>query len=162
MDYSKSIMLYQDEPEYGLLLKLIIIVPPAILLATSIGLSKAGESSGSLAMLFEFIFITFLFWVIFPRSFRIYEDHISIKLGGPFAVNTGFDTITSITVTNRQTLSVNFATRITKDYVEIVKTKGLSIAITPKNNAEFVENANRSLTQWRNTRERMNPKKSKL
>ncbi len=47
--------------------------------------------------------------------------------------------------------SVNFVTRITRSYVEIVKRKGLSIAITPTANDSFVENANRALEQWLKT-----------
>ncbi len=51
-------------------------------------------------------------------------------------------------ITNRTGLTVNFVTRITKSYVEIVKKKGWSIAITPTDNDLFVENANRTFEQW--------------
>lgn len=36
VNYSKSVLLYQDEPAYGLLLKLIILIVPVALLAASI------------------------------------------------------------------------------------------------------------------------------
>jgi hypothetical protein len=43
---------------------------------------------------------------------------------------------------------VNLVTRITKNYVKIVKKKGMSIAITPADNESFVEKANLALSQW--------------
>ncbi len=71
-----------------------------------------------------------------------------IVLGGPFSVKVGFDKIKMIGITSRLTLSVNFVTKLTKNYVEIAKKRGLSIAITPGDNDLFVENANRALSQW--------------
>jgi hypothetical protein len=162
MDYSKSLLLYQDEPEYGLLFKLIIIVPLTVLLAAFIYLGRMGESAGAVALLVEFIIFIFTFWAVFPRSYQVYEDHIRIKLGGPFSVGIGFDMVKTITVTSRQTLSVNLVTRLTKSYVEIAKKKGLSIAITPRNEYAFVENANRALNQWIKTHDSINPNKPTL
>ena len=144
--------MYQDEPAYGSLLKLIIVIVPVGLLAASIYLWSSGESSGGLALLAEVFFIGLIFWVVFPRRYQIYEDHLRIVLGGPFAVKIGFDRITTIEVTSRMALAVNFATRITKTYVRIVKKNGLSIAITPKSNDLFVDNANRASSQWARTR----------
>jgi len=73
---------------------------------------------------------------------------VRIVLGGPFSAKVRFDKIKTIEVTSRQSLSINFVTRITGSYVEIVKKKGLSIAITPRASDLFVENANRALSQW--------------
>ena len=152
MNYSKGLLLYQDEPAYGLLLKLIIVIVPAGLLVASIYLWSSGESAGSLSLLAETLIILLIFWVVFPRRYQIYEDHLRIVLGGPLAVKIGFDKITAIEVTSRTSLTVNFVTKVTKTYVRIVKKKGLSIAITPKSNDLFVDNANRALSQWARTR----------
>lgn len=145
-------MLYQDEPAYGLLLKLIIVMVPVILLAASIYLWSSGEKSDGLALLAEAFFIGLIFWVIFPRRYQVYEDRLRIVLGGPFAVNIGFEQIKIIEVTSRMALTVNFATKMTKAYVRIVKKHGLSIAITPKSNESFVDNANRALREWIRTK----------
>jgi len=56
-----------------------------------------------------------------------------------------------VRITSRTGLTINFVTRITKNYVEIVKKRGWSIAITPTDNDTFVENANRALGQWLKT-----------
>ena len=148
MSYSKSVLLHQDKPAYGLLLKLIVVIVPGALLVGSIYLWFFGENSGSLAMLAEAFFIGLVFWIIFPRRYEVYEDHLRIVLGGTFAVKIGFDRITAIEVTSRMGLTINFVTSVTKTYVRIVKRKGLDIAITPKSNDSFEENANLALGQW--------------
>lgn len=148
MSYSKSLLLYEDEPAYGSLLKPIIVIVPVGLLAVSIYLWLSGENAGGLALLAESFFIGLIFWVVFPRRYQIYEDHLRIMLGGPVAVKIGFDKIETIGITSRLTFSVNFVTKFTKSYVEIAKKRGLSIAITPRDNDLFVENASRALSQW--------------
>ena len=148
MNYSKNLLLYQDEPVYGLFMKLIIVVIPVAMLVGSIYLFSSGNNADGLALLFELIIIGLIFWVVFPRRYQVYEDHLRIVLGGPFSVKVGFDKIKTIGVTSRQTLSINFVTKLTKNYVEIAKKRGLSIAITPGDNDLFVENANRALSQW--------------
>src|SRR4030043_283365 len=114
MSYSKSLLLYQDEPAYGLLLNLIIVIVPAGCLAASVYLWSSGENAGGLALLAESFFIGLIFWVVFPRRYQIYEDHLRIVLGGPFIVKIGFDRITAIEVTSKMALTVNFVTRVTK------------------------------------------------
>ncbi|MFC1928458.1 PH domain-containing protein [Chloroflexota bacterium] len=147
MQYSKSILLYKDKPTYGLLLKLILIIPVAFLLG-SLYLYLSGDLSGSLALLIGALLSGLIFWFVFPREYQIYEDHLRIVLGSPFSVKVGFQNIKTIRITNRTGLTINFVTRITRSYVEIVKKKGLTIAITPTDNDPFVENANRALEQW--------------
>ena len=148
MNYSRSVLLYQDEPAYGLLLKLIIVIVPLALLSTSIYIFSSGDNSGGLASLVETFIISFIFWIVFPRRYQVYEDHVRIVLGGPFSVKVGFVKIEAIRVTSRFIFSINFVTRLTKSYVEIAKKRGMSIAITPRDNNSFVENANRAMSQW--------------
>lgn len=140
-------------------MKLIIVLMPAIFLAASIYVWSLGDTSGGLALLVEAFIIGLIFWVVFPRKYQVYEDHVRIVLGGPFSVKVWFDRIKTIEVTSRLSFSVNFVTRITRSHVAIVKKKGLSIAITPRANDSFVENANRALSQWVNTSGRVEPAK---
>ena len=138
-------------------MKLIIAIMPAIFLAASIYVWSLGDTSGSLALLVEAFIIGLIFWVVFPRKYQVYEDHVRIVLGGTFSVKVGFDKIKAIGVTSRLSFSVNFVTKVTRSYVEIVKKKGLSIAITPRANDLFVGNANRALSQWVKTSGKVEP-----
>lgn len=148
MRYSKGLVLYQDEPVCGLFLKLIIVVVPLSLLATSIYLAYSGESEGALALLVETFIVSFIFLAVFPRRYQVFEDHLRIVLGGPFSVKASFDNIKAVEVTSKLNFGVNFATRMTGSYVQIALKKGLSINITPRDNNLFVENANRALAEW--------------
>jgi len=147
LQYSKSILLYQDKPTYGLLLKLILMVPAAFL-GGSLYLYLSGDVSGSLALLPGALISGLIFWFVFPREYQVYEDHLRIVMGGPFSVKVGFRNIKAVRITSGTGLTINFVTKITRGYVEIVKKKGWSIAITPTDNNSFVENANRALEQW--------------
>ena len=149
--YSKSMLLHEDEPEYGSVLKLVMFIVPVMLVGLGIQLWSSGENEGALVLLFEALFVSLIFWFVFPRRYQVYEDHLRIVLGGQLAVKIGFKQITTIEVTNKTALTVNFATRITRSYVRIVKKTGLGIAITPKSNESFVENANRALVEWSKT-----------
>ena len=147
VNYSQSVLLYQDKPKYGLPLKLILIIP-VILLASSIYLWFTGDALGSLALLTEAFIIGLILWFVLPREYRVYENHLRIVLGGPFSVKVGFQNIETIRITSRLSFTVNFTTTITRSYVEIVIKKGMNIAITPTDDESFVEKANLALSQW--------------
>jgi Bacterial PH domain len=147
MNYSQSVLLYQDKPKYGLLMKLILIIPVG-LLASSIYLWSTGDTFVSLILLIEAFIIGLILWFVLPREYQIYENHLRIVLGVPFSVKVGFQSIETIRITSRLALTVNFTTTITRSYVEIVIRKGMSIAITPTDKESFVEKANSALSQW--------------
>jgi hypothetical protein len=148
VDYSKRILLYQEQVTYGLYLKLIVMVLPAALVTASLYLWSSGENTGGLTLLTEAVFISLIFLAIFPRKYQVYENHLRIVLGGPFSVKIGFDRITRIEITSKTALTVNLVTRIAKTYVIIVRKRGIGIAITPSSNRDFVENANRAFSEW--------------
>ena len=150
MDYSQSVLLHQDKPEYGLLMKLILIIPVA-LLGSSIYLWSSGDTFVGITLLTEAVIIGLILWFVLPREYQVYENHLRIVLGGPFSVKIGFHNIENIGITNRFALSVNFATRVTRSYVEIVIKKGMTIAITPADYESFVEKANQALSRWAKT-----------
>ena len=152
MRYSKGLMLYEDEPGWGLFLKMIIILAPSALLISSYYLFSKGETEGGQVLLLEAFIIGIIFLSVFARSYRVYEDHLRIVLGGPFSIKIGLDKIKSVEVTSKQHFSANFSTRMTGKYVAIIMKKGITIAITPKDNEQFVENANLALSELAKTR----------
>ena len=152
MRYSKGLMLYEDEPGWGLFLKMIIILAPSALLIYSYYLFSKGETEGGQVLLLEAFIIGIIFLSVFARSYRVYEDHLRIVLGGPFSIKIGLDKIKSVEVTSKQHFSANFSTRMTGKYVAIIMKKGITIAITPKDNEQFVENANLALSELAKTR----------
>jgi hypothetical protein len=156
MDYSQSVLLYQDKPKYGLVLKLVLIIP-VILLASGIYLWSTGDAIVTLALLTEAVIIGLIFWFVLPREYRVYENHLRIVLGGPFSVKVGFQNIETIRITSRLSFNIHFTTAVTRSYVEIAIKKGMSIAITPTDDKSFVEKANLALSQWVKTNSWIEP-----
>jgi Bacterial PH domain len=150
MDYSQGILLYQDKPRYGLLLKIVLIVP-VVLLGSGIYLWSTGDTFLSLPLLIEAFVIGLVFWFVFPREYQVYDNHLRIVLGKPFSLKVGFQNIETIRITSRFSFTINFATRIARSYVEIAVKKGMSIAITPTDGESFIDKANQALSQWAKT-----------
>ncbi len=150
MNYSKSVLLYQDKPTYGLILRLVLMIVPVGLLGGSIYLFLSGRNTDAIVLLAEAFIVGSIFCFILPRRYQVYEDHLRIVLGGPISVKIGFDQIEAIKMASRFTLSVNYVTRFTKNFVEINRNRGMNIAITPGDNDLFVENANEALNHWTN------------
>jgi len=132
----------------------LILVFPIVLIAASTYFGATGAASDSLGLLAVGLMIGVTYWLIFPREYQVYQDHLRIVLGGPFSVRVGFHNVKAIRITGSSSLSVNFVTRITRTYVEIAKKKGISVAITPSAAEPFVEAANRALDRWTQTRSR--------
>ena len=147
MSYTTN-LLYEDEPA-GSLFKIIFAIVLLALLSAGLYVWSIGSSSGgAVLLLVETIVIASIFWFVLPRGYQVYEDHLRIELGGPFKVKIGFDQISAIEITNKVGFTIHFTTTVAKTYVKIVKKKGLSIMITPKSNALFIESANRALREW--------------
>ena len=77
LQYSKSMLLYQDKPQYGLLLKLFLMIPVAFLVG-SLYLYLLGDTLGRLALLPQAFIIGLIFWFVIPREYQLYEDHLRI------------------------------------------------------------------------------------
>jgi len=152
MKYSRSLLLYQDNPAYGFLFKLIVIVLPGTFLGASIYLWITDEAIGSALLLAESFVVGLIFWFVFPHKYQVYQDHLRIVLGGPFSIKVGFEQIKTLELTSRFASSINFVTKITKKRILIVRKRGMNIAITPQDNDAFIENANQAMAQWERTR----------
>ena len=152
MKYSRSLLLYQEDPAYGLLLKLILPIVPLLLLASAIYLQSRGEKDGAFVLFGETALVCLIFWIVFPRKYRVYEDHLSVALGGPLSLNVPFERVVSVEITNRTAFTVNYVTTIARTYVLIARKGALGIAITPKSYEAFVQNANLALNEWKRTR----------
>jgi hypothetical protein len=150
MSYPTNLLLYEDEPA-GWIFKFFFVIVTLILLAGSIFFWVSGNNASGLTLLVVAFVIGLTFWIVSPRKYQVYEDHLQILLGGPFVVKIGFDQISTIEVTDSTALeitAIKLISKVNNTYVRIGRKKGLSITITPKSDVLFVENANRSLHQW--------------
>jgi hypothetical protein len=144
----RRLLLYSEDALYGPVLKLIFLIIPTAFIVMSVYLWLNDAHEGSIALFVDGVFIGIIFLSILPRKYQIYDDQLRIVLGGPFSIKLGFEKITKIEVTNKTLLTANFVTAMGRNYVRIVRKKGLDIAITPKSNEEFVDRTNRALRIW--------------
>jgi hypothetical protein len=147
----KSILVYEDKAKWGLLLKAIVIIVPAVLIVMSLYMWTTGNGTAAPIFLVEALVIGVIFWAVFPRKYQIYEDQVRIVLGGSFSVKIKFDKIQSVGTSNNSLLGMNFATRVTNDYVAITRTNKTSVNITPYDTKLFIVNLNRALDTWKST-----------
>jgi hypothetical protein len=139
--------IYDDRAEWGFLIKGLLVMP---LIFVGIGMTSVakGDLRGSLFLFIEAAVLWLIFWAIFPRRYQLWEDHVRIVLGGPFALKIKFNKIQTVTNSRSYGLGVNFATKATGDYVSIVRKNKFSVNITPNNTKLFVEQANRAMEKW--------------
>jgi hypothetical protein len=90
MSYSSSLLLLQDTPAQGSVLKAICLIVPLLMISAGIYLWSTGEIEGALTLLAEALIIALILRLLLPRSYQVYGDRIRIELGGPLALNFAF------------------------------------------------------------------------
>ena len=142
-----SNLLYEDNPKYDTWLKVLlggILALPFVLgpILISVNIEEALVLFG--AALFEII----LFRMILPRRFQILNDKLRIILGGgPFALNIPLSDITDVRPrTGAKAFvftGIRFATSANHT-IEVIRSKGLNIVISPTNDDMFLEQLNQA------------------
>jgi hypothetical protein len=141
-------VLLHDEQSFGPFLMFVTMAVPVGLAVGSLFFFVVGENVGAALMVFDAALAFLVLWLALPHRYQIYDDQLRIVLGGPFSVKIGFDQIDRIEITASPLFRFNLASRITGEYVRIVRTRGSSLAITPSSNEIFAESANRAIGRW--------------
>jgi hypothetical protein len=145
-----AVPLYQDRPKYDVWLKLVVGGTLAITIIPGIAFFYL---SAELAwtMLALTVFDGLLFYAIIPRRLQLFEDRLRIVLGAPFALSVRYENIKEVRTAPTEEVFVYWGLRFatsTKNPIEIVKSKGLNMIISPGDKDIFME----QLEQARNTR----------
>jgi Bacterial PH domain len=140
-------LLYEDEPRTDIWLKLMLAGIQAIFLVLGIVLLFR-DTEVAFIMFGVTIFDAVLFRVVMPRKYQVYSDKMRIVLGGPFAWNIPFSTIKEVRAASGSKAfaynGVRFATS-SKGVVEIRRSKGCSVVISPSNKDVFLGQVNRAM-----------------
>ncbi len=87
-----------------------------------------------------------LFWAVVPRRFEIYSNAVRVKLGGPFASNTPLENIENVRMVDGHSAfayhGIKFTTT-TRGVVEISRSKGMDLVVTPSDPETFLEQLDR-------------------
>jgi hypothetical protein len=139
-------LIYQDEALYDAWVRLALGALIAIMLVSGIALLFI-DTEGAYVMLAGAIFISLLFWAILPRRYQVFEDHVRIVLGGPFAWTIPLKDIKSIGPASTRKGFIYWGVRFVTSLagvVEITRRHGLDVVFSPAHPDMFIEQANRA------------------
>lgn len=145
-----TVLLYQDRPKYDFWLKLFIAGTLAITLIPGIAFIYLSIEL-TWTMLALTVFDGLLFHAVIPRHFQLFEDRLSIELGRPFALNVLYANIREVRPASNEEAFVYWGIRFatsTKNPIEIVRTKGLNMIITPRDREMFLEQMEQARSMW--------------
>ena len=151
---SLSYLIYEDSAPYDPWLKIILGSTLALTLVMGI-VFLPFDVAGAYVMFGVTLFDALLFNAILPRRYQIYQDRLRIVLGKPFAVNIPFSTIKEVRpASGSKTFAyggIRLATS-SSSVVEIVRTKGLNVAVSPANRDAFLEQLTQALQAMPNSK----------
>ncbi len=147
-DFKTKVIVYEDTPKYDSWLKLVLGGILALMFIAGVVLIYQ-DITGALVMFGAALFDAPLFKAILPQRFQIFQDRLRIVLGGPFALNIPFSNIREVRAASASKAfaywGIRFATS-TRNIVEIIPKRGLSLVISPTHVDIFLEQLNQSLS----------------
>lgn len=144
---SPAFLFYEDESRTDIWFRLILVGLPMIFLV--MGIVLLFQHTGDAFVMFGVtIFYAVLFRLIMPRKYQVYSDKVRIVLGGPLGWNIPFSTIKEVRPASSASAfaynGVRFATS-SKGVVEIRRSKGCNVVISPSNEEVFLEQVRKAM-----------------
>ena len=134
-------LVYEARPLYDSWLKLLLGGTLAFTLFLGIGLLSVNLVGAEVALAAT-AFDALLFHATLPRRYQIFSDRVRIVLGRPFAVNIALSTIREARPASSAKAfaywGIRFATS-SRSVVEIVRSKGWNVVISPANRDLFLD-----------------------
>ena len=140
-------LMYEDIPRYDWSLKLILGGVLAFTLVAGIVLLFV-DVAGSLTMFGATLLDALLFYFVAPRRYQIFNNKVRIVLGWPFGMDIPLATIKEAKPASRWDTFGYWGIRLatsSNGAMEIVRTKGWNVVISPSNREAFLERLNQSL-----------------
>ena len=140
------------KPRYDKWLLLVFIVAPLLPLGRAGLLLAADEVQWAWVMLGVTGLVLLALWSVLPRAFELWPDRIRIVLGWRWGFNIPLNTIAEVLPAKGVApwigLGAGSATSF-KTPVQIKRTKGMAIVLSPETPAEFIEGVRRALANAR-------------
>ena len=144
-----SLTVYEDTPPSDKWLRMILAIPVAIILIAGIALVLSHEDEDAIYLPAVGIAVAVIFSAIIPRKYRILEDRVEIVLGGPLKFSIPFKTIKTTRNATWKSLGINLPTTLSsKNGVQILRKKSMSVNITPSDRQAFMENLAKAMKNW--------------
>ncbi len=144
MDY----VVYEDTPRADIWIKLIIILPSALLLITSIILLPV-DLSATLYFILMALLLGIIFLFVIPVKYSILNSSIRIQFRGPLAFAIPFETIVTVRQARWSTVGINLPANMSQsNAVEIVRHRRMSVTITPADKQAFIHSFEKAIKDW--------------
>jgi hypothetical protein len=144
---SPAFLLYKDTPKMDMWLKLLLGIFPVMFLVLGCILLFQ-DKEDAFVMFGLVVFYPLLFKIVMPQRYQIYNDKLRIVFSGPFAWNIPFSTVKEVRSASGAKAfaygGVRFATS-SKNVVEIRRSRGCNVVISPSNKDVFLEQAGRAM-----------------
>jgi hypothetical protein len=144
---SLAFLLYEDTSRTDMWLKLMLGGILVMFLVLG-GVLLFQDEADAFVMFGVAVFYALLFKIIMPQRYQIYSDKIRIVLGGPLAWNIPLSTIKEVRSASGAKAfaysGVRFATS-SRNVVEIRRSRGCNVVISPSNRDIFLEQASRAM-----------------
>ena len=156
--------LYESAIKYERWVKFLLAFPIVLLIAMGIlfyrlahipdvmpGETELGLHIASLVLFATAPFILFIYWLVLPTKIIIHSDRIKVQYGR-FYWNVRFETIESVkTAKGIPPVWSNSSVTSYRNQIEIVRKGKMNIRLSPDNRDQFLDHANRALSDWKRT-----------
>jgi hypothetical protein len=146
-DMMSDTVLYEAKTSYDTWMKALLGFPIFVFLVEMYFLGQSSTESIYI-MASVIIFLGIIYWLVLPRSYRIYNDSVRVVLGWPCSIKIGFSTITAASRLKGVGVGMNLAGS-TKNAVTINRKKRMPVHISPDDPDVFISNLDRELQEWR-------------
>jgi len=98
------------------------------------------------------LFVLVVYWLVLPRKIYVLQDRLRLKLG-QFLWNIAFETIESVKPAKGIIVWRGFSSITSySTQIEIVRSKGQNIRISPTRRDQFLEYVKRAMSDWKRVR----------
>jgi hypothetical protein len=155
-------VLFEDTIKYEFWTKVLLTFPVILLIAVAAFFYYSAHYKGavpneveiafhtvSIVLLLTAPFILLVYWLFLPTKIYILQDRIRIKYG-QFYWNVRFETIESVKAAKGlPPLWSDGSVTSYRNQIEIVRKGRRNIRLSPSRHDQFVEHANRALSDWK-------------
>jgi hypothetical protein len=157
-----DLVLFEDKIKYELWAKAALVFPIIFLLALGIlfyidahyrdvvpSESESDSNTAAIMIFVSVLFVLVVYWLSLPRKIYVLQDRIKLKIG-EFFWNVPFETISSVKPAKGIIVWKGFSSITSwSSQIDIVRSKGQNIRISPARREQFLEYVERAMSDWK-------------
>ena len=157
-----DLVLFEDRIKYDLWAKAALIFPIIFLLALGIlfyidahyrdvipSESESDSNTAAITIFASVLFVLVVYWLLLPRKIYVLQDRVKLKVG-EFFWNVPFETIVSVKPAKGIIVWKGFSSITSwSSQVDIIRSKGQNIRISPARREQFLECVERAMSDWK-------------